>query len=131
MATPGRTTRLAASLSSWKIALVLGIVCFGMGVTRLSQIAQSQQSTALKYADHDLFYLPWGTATTIKSTSLSHPVRLPKFPVISKPDPFPPLHEIVHTMKNGTNATAAQFILDIAIVGFAKCGTTTMSKEKK
>jgi len=52
---------------------------------------------------------------------------IPRLPVIPKPDPFPEFEQIETSMKAG-NLTSAQFILDIAIIGFAKCGTSTMSK---
>lgn len=116
----------------WKSAFVLGILCFAVGLVRLSHVAQSQLAKSLAFADHEMFYLPRtdNKTETVDSRTAgevsSH--RLPKLPVVPKPDPFPAIHEIVQILKDGTNATAAQFILDIAIVGFAKCGTSTMSK---
>jgi hypothetical protein len=54
--------------------------------------------------------------------------RLPKLPVLPKPNPFPPVEQVVKWIKDPANHTAAQFVMDLAIIGFAKCGTSTMSK---
>ena len=40
---------------------------------------------------------------------------------------YPPYQEL-RQMVDGGNVTAGQFLLDFAILGFPKCGTSTMSK---
>lgn len=67
-------------------------------------------------------------STTSSPPGNTQTPHIPLLPTISKPDVFPPVDEITKTIQNHANRTAAQFILDIAVVGFAKCGTSTMSK---
>jgi hypothetical protein len=51
--------------------------------------------------------------------------RLPKLPVLPKRHPFPPVEQVVEWIQDPANRTAAQFVMDLAIIGFAKCGTST------
>lgn len=53
---------------------------------------------------------------------------VPRLPVIQKPETFPNVTEITEIMQRSEHdKTAAHYMLDIAIVGFPKCGTSTMS----
>ena len=61
--------------------------------------------------------------------------NVPRLAVISKPNPMPEFSEVKKWMAAGDgggddlkNQTAGQFMIDFAVLGFAKCGTSTMSK---
>jgi hypothetical protein len=139
----GRSIRSSPTSSrrtaAWKLVVALGVALFGVGLVRLSQSSESQLYwESLELANHDQFHLPRimpSSSSSAEAAAMSN--RLPKLPVIPKPDPFPPRSQIMETLKQAANETnddatankvAGQFILDLAIVGFAKCGTSTMSK---
>ena len=76
--------------------------------------------TFVEYEESSYWFQPT-TTTTFKSS-------IPRLPRIPKPTYFPPLEQVQASMQQETNQTAGQFALDFCIVGFAKCGTSTMSK---
>jgi hypothetical protein len=47
-------------------------------------------------------------------------VGIPRLPAVAKPNPFPSLEQVRSWMQQEGNRTAAQFILDFNILGFAK-----------
>lgn len=105
-------------LAVWKTIFLIPIFLFTALTFWLMQSAAHQQNSTI---DDD-------TATFFAPTVV---VGIPRQRVIAKPDPFPPLEEVTELMKqihNEVNRTAGQFILDFAILGFAKCGTSTMSE---
>jgi hypothetical protein len=52
--------------------------------------------------------------------------RVPFLPSVSKVDPLPEMSQVRSWMKTPGNETAGQFLLDFAIIGNAKCGTSTI-----
>jgi hypothetical protein len=66
--------------------------------------------------------------TTTPAKTMPTTTNVPRLPVIPKPNPFPGPPIVKAWMQNETNLTAGQFMLDFAIIGYAKCGTSTMSK---
>lgn len=66
--------------------------------------------------------------------SSSNMSGIPRLPVIPKPNPLPSKIDVINTMRhanethNPTGMLAGQFCLDFAVIGMAKCGTSTMSK---
>jgi hypothetical protein len=83
--------------------------------------------------EDDRSFLPTvvATTTTNATTTTSKPPALSliprRLPIMAKPNPFPPVEQVTEWMKTKGNETAGQFLMDLAIIGFAKCGTTTMS----
>jgi hypothetical protein len=51
---------------------------------------------------------------------------VPFLPPLSKVDPLPDIAMVQASMMTGGNETAGQFLLDFAIIGNAKCGTSTI-----
>jgi hypothetical protein len=99
----------------WRTSLILAAVFFLSRTFRLMHTTE-QWSQML---DDDSLFLP---------TVQKEVVGIPRLPVVAKPNTFPPLKEVQNWIQQEGNRTAAQFILDFAILGFAKCGTSTMSE---
>jgi hypothetical protein len=99
----------------WRTALILAVVFFLFRTFRLMSTTE-QWSQMLD--DASLF----------PPTVQKEAVGIPRLPVVAKPNTFPPLKDVQDWIQQEGNRTAAQFILDFAILGFAKCGTSTMSE---
>jgi hypothetical protein len=61
-----------------------------------------------------------------RSNNLHTTNDVPFLPPLSKLDPLPDIAIIQSSMKTPGNETAGQFLLDFAIIGNAKCGTSTI-----
>jgi hypothetical protein len=107
--------------------LFLGFLLSLGGTFTLSQ-STHQWITQLELLGDASFDQPITAVVAPQADETESSSRLPKLPVLPKPNPFPPVEQVVEWIQDPANQTAAQFVMDLAIIGFAKCGTSTMSK---
>jgi hypothetical protein len=100
---------------------------------KLGQLDQLQ-----KRAPHDSFSLLQSAATsthsnsTLSSNQNSNELNTCDATVgsIASLTYLPPLDDVLDAIRSDSNLTAGQIALDFAIIGFPKCGTSTLSKLK-
>jgi hypothetical protein len=79
----------------------------------------SQEDTATR--SYGIFNGTQGRPSNHQNTN-----QVPFLPSLPKVDPLPDIADIQSSMKIPGNETAGQFLLDFAIIGNAKCGTSTI-----
>jgi hypothetical protein len=107
--------------------LFFGFLLSSGGTFTLSQSTQ-QWIAQLEQLGDASFDQPITAVVAPQADETESSSRLLKLPVLPKPNPFPPVEQVVEWIQDPANHTAAQFVMDLAIIGFAKCGTSTMSK---